>query len=182
MPEQNDANTQTNIEEDAFKKTEDFLRDALRGGMLRNALDFVAYLKESGRTCKISVYPNSVHPMFHYMGEFTCLFACFKDNSDQSDQWFICCWEGECDLYEPDGFPMDESLKEFARENVKKCFNCGGCDAPLGPVRRTIFGKEYDDACCNIFHFHNPDCETLEKIIKLMELQKHVIAESKKSE
>jgi len=150
---------------DVFAKIEEKIRDSQSGDNLKNALGLVAYLRESGRTCKFGA-----HPEFYYMGEFTCLIVC--------EEFLVCCWEGECDLYEPDGFPVDDSLKEFARANVVKCFGCGGCDG-LGPVRRTVFGKEYDGACCNIFHFHSPDGETLEKIIKLMELQKYMTANSK---
>jgi hypothetical protein len=49
-----------------------------------------------------------------------------------------------------------------------------------GGGRRTVFGKEFENVCCNVFQLANPNNEEQEKIKKLMELQKHIIAESKK--
>jgi len=185
MPESSNA--------EVFAKIEEETRTYLSGDNLRIALDFIAYLRESGRTWVLSDY----HPEFYYMGELTCLIAYRKSALDKatirklrrkikkagnrfeydpSSSWNICCWQHEDDIYEPDGFPADEGLKEFARANVWKCIRCGGCDAPGGGCR-TVFGKEYDNACCNVFQLANPDDEMLEHIKKLMELQKHIIAE-----
>lgn len=170
---------ENNIE--VFAKIEEDTRNSLSGDMLGNALDLLAYLKESGRTW---MYHSAIHPEFYYMGELTCLLAYSKfyeklGQYDQSPSWNICCWQHENDIYELDSFPVDESVKEFAWAKVWKCFNCGGCDNPGGGCRR-IFGKEYDGVCCNVFQFVNPDNEELEKIKKLMELQKRIIADSKK--
>jgi len=98
---------------------------------------------------------------------------------DPSSSWNICCWQHEDDIYEPEGVSVGEGLKEFARENVWKCIRCGGCGAP-GGKRRMVFGKEFDNACCNVFQFANPDDEMLEYIKQLMELEKHIIADAKK--
>lgn len=175
MSEQTDAN--------AYLQTEDSLKETLSGGLLINALDFVAYLKDSGRTCLPKAFAANFelvrHPEFYYMGELSCLICDETKNENNPFGWWqICCWQCECDIYELDSFPVDESLKEFTRNNVKKCFGCGGCDAP-GGSRRTVFGIEYDGVCCNIFHFQNPDGAILENIKKLMELQKHIIAASR---
>ena len=184
MSEQNNADVFAKIEEDA--------RNNLSGDKLRNALDFLAYLRDSGRTWTFSDY----HPEFCYMGEMTCLIAYFKSILDEatirrieeagnryvynpSPRWNICCWQHKDDICELDSFPVDEGLKKFARANVWKCIYCGGCDAP-GGGRRTVFGKEFDNAYCNVFQFVDPDNKTLEYIQQLMELEKHIIADSKK--
>jgi len=183
-----------NTSAEVFVKIEEDARNHLSGDKLRNALDFIAYLKDSGRTWTFSDY----HPEFCYMGELTCLISYHKFDettlnyvrqiieaagnrfaNDLFPSWNICCWQHEDDLYEPDSFPVDEDLKDFARSNVWKCIRCGGCGTP-GGGRRTVFGKEFDNACCNVFQFVNPDNEMLEKIKILMELQKHIIADSKK--
>ena len=179
-----------------FAKIEEETRNSLSGDKLRNALDFIVYLKESGRTWNF--IKNECAPEFYYMDELTCLISFHEFDeatlnivrqkieeagnrfaNDTTPSWNICCWQHNNDIYELDSFPVDEGLKEFARANVWKCIYCGGCGTP-GGGRRTVFGKEYDNACCNVFQFVNPDDEMLEKIKKLMELQKHIIADSKK--
>jgi len=188
MTAQNDAAVFASIEEET--------RTYLKGDNLRIALDLLAYLKDSGREWLMSEH----HPEFYYMGELTCLIAYSKTPLDEAmldvirkmiedagnrwvydpvSSWNLCCWQHDDDIYEPEGFPVDESLKEFARENVWKCINCGGCDAP-GGGRRTVFGKEFPNACCNVFQLANPDDEMLGYIKKLMELEKRIIADRKK--
>ena len=155
--------------EAVFAKIEEGTKKSLSGDRLVNALDFITYLKNGGRT-----WDFEWHPEFYYLDELTCLI------SFQEAGWNICCWQHEDDIYELDDFPVDESVKEFARAKVWKCISCGGCDVP-GGGRRTIFGEKHDSGvCCNVFQFINPGGEELEKIKKLMELQKHIIADRKK--
>ena len=184
------------VNADVFAKIEEETGTYLKGDNLRIAMDLLVYLKESGRTWIMSEY----HPEFYYMGELTCLIAYAKTDYDEatlakirqqieeagnryvyypSSSWNLCCWQHDDDIYELDSFPVDEGLKDFARENVWKCIRCDGCSAP-GGGRRTVFGKEFDNACCNVFQFANPDDEMLVYIKKLMELEKHIIADAKK--
>ena len=185
---------------EVFAKIEEETRRYLKGDNLKNALNLLAYLKESGRTWVLSEY----HPEFFYMDEMTCLFAFMKSKLDEAtldnlrkmiegagnrfvydpvSSWNICCWQHDDDIYELDNFPVDEDVKEYARENVWKCIGChavdGGCPSP-GGRRRIVFGKEYDNACCNVFQLANPDEKELEHIKTLMELEKHIIANRKK--
>ena len=186
MSEHNDKDTIVKIEEE--------IRTYLKGENLQIALDLLDYLKKSERTWVLSEY----HPEFFYKGEMTCLFAFHKSTLDEatinylrqmiegagnrwvydpSSTWNICCWQHEDDIYEPDGFSVDEDVKEFARNNVWKCIRChadGSCGS-LGGRHRVVFRKEFDNACCNLFQFGNPDDEMLEHIKKLMELEKHII-------
>jgi hypothetical protein len=186
MSEKNNAEVFAEIEEET--------KNFLSGEKLKNALDLLSYLKESGRTW---VFPTDGHPEFYYMNELTCLLAYSNYGEEDlsairrsieeagnrfedvaSPCWTICCWQHGDDIYELESFPVDEGVKEFAQLNVWKCIYCGGCDAP-GGRHRAVFGKEYENACCNVFQFGNPDSEDLKNIKKLMELQKHIIANSK---
>ena len=184
---------------EVFAKIQEEARSYLKGDNLENALDLLAYLKESGRTWALSEY----HPEFFFMGEMTCLFAFMKSKLDEetadslrqmiegagnrfvydpSSSWNLCFWQNEDDIYETGGFPVDEDVKEYARENVWKCIGChagdGGCPTP-GGARRVVFDKEHDNACCNVFQIANPDAKEVEHIKQLMELQKHIIANRK---
>jgi Zn-finger protein len=109
------------------------------------------------------------------MGEMTCVLVFFKNEATPSGMWFIC----DCPIREHDGFPIDESVKSFAQANVKNCENCG-CDHEARGATKTIFGKEYNNLCSSEVIFANPDAEALVKVKVLMELWKHIIADTKK--
>jgi len=183
---------------DVFAQIQEETQKYLNGENLRIAMDLLAYLKESGRTW---TFEPGGHPEFYYMGELNCLFAYMKSPMDDatvahvrklvedsgnrwvydpSSSWNICCWQNDGDLYEPGDFPVSEDLKDFAREYVWKCIRCGGCSTP-GGEHRAVFGKTFDNACVNLFQFANPTDEMLAHIIKLMELQKRIIAISKET-
>jgi len=75
---------------------------------------------------------------------------------------------------------LEESLKEFARANVRICK--GECGCPNWPRggNQTVFGKEFEGVCSSVVTFHNPDAEALEKIKKMMEYWMLIIADAKK--
>ena len=148
---------------------ENKLKGVLSGDILKNALDFTAYLKEIGMT-----YDKDNR--FYYMGEYTCILIFFKDEENPSGLWVIC----DCPITEHDGYPLDDDLKEFARANVMICNGQCGCkDWPRGGDK-TIFGQEYKSVCSSEIQFINPDAEALVKVKKLMEFWKYIIENSKK--
>jgi len=145
------------------KPIESKLKDTLSGNLLTNALDFVAYLKKNGMTNDGS--------RFYYRDELMCILIPFKDEHNPSGGLCIC----DSPFREHDGFPIDESVKEFARANVKKCENCGSggsCGHKEQGATKAIFGKEYDNLCSSEIMFVNPDAGGMEKIKKLMGLWK----------
>jgi hypothetical protein len=101
MIEQNNTGTRPEIEEK--------LKDTLSGGLLENALDFVAFLREIGMT------PDE-NNRFHYMGEMTCILVFFKDANNPHGMLFVC----DCPIREHDGFPIDESVKKFCTVKHQK--------------------------------------------------------------
>ena len=164
MSEQNNTNANTTVE--------DKLKDVLSGDALTNALDFVAHLRSIGMT------PDE-NNRFYFMGEYTCILVFFPHNDFPDGMWFIC----DCPIEEYDGFPLDESLKEFARANVQKCGDGSGCGGDCGHEARRatkkIFGKEYNSLCSSEIQFFDPNAEALVKVKKLMDYWKLMIAEGK---
>jgi len=150
-------------------KINDDLKNILSENNFKSAMDFIAHLTKIGITPEAMEHPH--HYIFHYKGKFFCLVVCWKD--DNGDNLMFCCWPGDLDVTENDKFPVSENLKEFARRNVKKCFKCGGCK--IEPSVRMVFGQEYGNVCCNVFHFWKPNNETLENAKNLMSLLKHII-------
>jgi len=157
------------ISKDAIIQIETDLSNILSKENLKHAMDFITHMTELGIAPKKMEHPY--HYIFHHKDIFACLVVCWKD--DNGDNLMFCCWPGELDVSENDKFPISESLKEFARANVKKCFKCGGCE--VEPSVRMVFGEEHDNVCCNVFHFWNPNSETVENAKTLMGLLKHII-------
>jgi len=152
------------------KTIEDNMKEVLGGELLKNALDFVVYMKENGMT----VSGNR----FYYKGELTCIPIWKKDVNNPDGEWILC----HCPINEHKGFPLDESVKEYVQASVSKCRNCG-CDHEERGATKMIFGKEFDNLCSSEIAFINPDAAAVEKIKILMELWKYkldnIISDSK---
>jgi hypothetical protein len=155
-----------------FKKLEGKIKRALSGDMLKNALDFVAYMKANEMTLDI------VTTVFSFLGKEVCCLT-LDGNSHPAGPWSI-YWM-EYDIYEQDDFKVDEQLKKFALDHIHFC-STGHCDNSPGKPRM-IFGNQYENVCYCCLQFCMPDAEALENIKKLVELRKHnIITEINRTE
>ena len=154
-------------------KIEEEIIAQLGGDLQKNALDFIAYLKESGMT------PDATHSSaFRYFDKWVCILIIMP--IDGKIGWTIfdnpLCGR-EYDL------PVDDDLKEFAWKHVNICchFTSGGkyCGCGNQPGKHaTIFGKEFDNVCTSEVAFSNPDAGALKKIVRLIDAWKdHVVEE-----
>ena len=148
---------------------EETLKKTLSGGSLSNAFGFAAYLRSIG------MEPEDTR--FFYKGEHTCIIISFQHDDFPCGFWVVC----DCPIEEYDGFPLDESVKEFARANVKICDKCGGdgCGHENMGANKMIFGQYFEGVCSSECQFNAPDAADLEKIKKLMDYWKHMIDEGK---
>jgi len=150
-----------------FKELEDAITSSLEGDMQKNALDFVAYLKASGMT------PNEEHSSaFMYSGKWVCILCIIP--IDGKPNWVI--FDNPLCGRDVD-ISVEEDLKEFAWKHVNICTSCGGscgCGSQPG-VRKTIFGKEFENVCTSEVAFWNPDAEALKKVMRLIEIWKNHI-------
>ena len=149
----------------ATLKIENKLKESLIGEALKNALDFVSYLRSIGMTTNEDEEGNR----FYYKGEIMSIIICWKDDANPSGLWFIC----DAPVSEHEGFPIEECLKEFAWSNVKTCnvFEGNPCGCGSEPGKSiTVFGKDYTNICTSELQFFNPNAEALVKIKKLMDM------------
>ena len=148
-------------------KIEDEINDSQMDDLLKkNALDFVAYLRANGMTT------DANHSKaFKYMDKFVCILDIYP--VDNIVGWTII--DSPICTSEYNDFPLDEHLKEFAWEHVTNCVNCGCGNRP---GTQKILGKEFDNVCTYFVVFRNPDAETLQKVIQLIEVLKHYIDEN----
>lgn len=152
------------------KRIEDVIRDALYDDARKNALDFVAYLREH----EIPIEESENYWEIKYKNECVC-FIWINGADEAPGPWTI--WS----VQEPDSWaawgdhgyvdvPMDERIKEIAWKNVNVCGNCGGCENQ-GGRRKTVLGKEFNHLCSSTMAFTCPDAETLECTKKMIEIR-----------
>ena len=132
----------------------------LSGELQKTALDFAEYIYNAGG--------------YDYLGENICFTFVVDGNFNigfgNIDSLFCTVDCGD--------YPVDESIKEFAWNNLHKCWYvktngevCGGCHDPTGQ-NYIIFGRKIDKLCRNPIMFVNPSAEKLERIKKLYETWK----------
>jgi len=158
MSENTNENIRFPIEND-FEKI-------LSGDSLKNAQDFVAFLKAN------DIMPDNSGDCYCYKGE-----ELFVMHVYEGDTWFI-YWDvidGLEDL-------LDENLKNFIWDNVMICRGeCGCLNWPRGGSK-IVFGKEFKSTCSSLVHFSNPGGEALINIKKLVELTRNCIDNRKKAD
>lgn len=149
------------------------IKGNLRGENLKNALDFVAFLRAN----KMSFVRGKGYwkDKFYWhvksKNKYICYILIGAEHPGQvPDRWIIWADNSGSKCFE--NFPLDESMKEIAWANVDFCGTCGFC---AGGTRKTLFGKEFDNVCITPFSFLNPDAETMEFIKKMVEIRKHDI-------
>jgi len=160
-------------------KVEDVMNEILDGDILKNALDFVAYLRENKmnpkwtatnawwvdykgkRLVSIRVGPKEPGPWGYGL---------------ESRSWHIGHWLQGFALSHDLSKEFEDSIaydkfKEFVWNNMQPCKKCMSC-AP--GHSGTYFGKKFDSVC--YFRVENPDTGTLEFVKKLLDCKKKVIA------
>jgi hypothetical protein len=147
---------------------EDEINEKLTGDAQKNALDFVAYMRANGMTSDAE-HSNA----FRYYAKWVCILCVYPDDNGMGWTIFDNPLSGQYD-----DFPVDDDLKEFAWAHVNICGQCG-CPSKPG-IRKTIFGKEFDNVCTSEVAFRNPDAETSGKIKQMIEVWKNCIDEELK--
>ena len=164
-------------------KIEDVIGELLEGDRLKNASDFIAYLRE-----------NKMNPRWfaqncwniNYKGKFFCSIRIHGIKQDgiryglEPGSWhFGRNWYNGFNLPDDLSGEFEDSLsydefKEFIWANVTPCKSNMGCMNGRPCSRSEIhLGKEFDGVCG--LRIENPDAEALEHTKKLIEYCKNVI-------
>ena len=166
-------------------KIEDAIGDLLDGDRLKNALDFVAYLRENKMNPRWFAQ-NCWHTF--YKSKFFCSIRIhgIKQNGIyyglEPGSWhFGRNWYSSFNL--PDDLSGEfedpvsyNKFKEFIWANVQPCKNCMCCSPGRSEMH---LGKKFDKVCG--LRIENPDAEALEHTKKLIEYCKNVISGKVKS-
>ena len=152
----------------ARPKIEDVIVDFLSGDSLKNALDFIAYLKENKMSPQWSA-TNSWKVSFKAHNVcFIRLSGAVHYHSLEAGSWHIRAFIGEFEDYLPDDY------KEIVWSNIRYCNKCSSCNGK----RMVIFGKEIDNVCDSIV-VKNPSAKAIECIKKIIPMRKNAIQEGK---
>jgi hypothetical protein len=159
------------------RKIEDYITEILMDDAQKNALTFVAFLRESEMQFKRGqgYWADHFYLMVKYRVEYVC-FVLIEDSEGTGFPWTI--WSDTSDLSDSQWYEhvaLDEGTREIAWRNVDFCGKCSPNSPCYEGTRKIIFGKEFDAVCRTTFRFDNPDASELECAKKLIELRKNDI-------
>ncbi|MCL2518496.1 MAG: hypothetical protein FWF15_08045 [Oscillospiraceae bacterium] len=156
-------------------KIENELNEKLSGDALKNALDFITFMKEN------EIQPDFADNWFKHQSENICLIitgVCESHNmNNNGDNWSI--YWANCEAYWNENDVPDKELENFVFgwENP-----CGKCPCEHSPgFRKVIFGKVYENSCYSTFCFDNPDSKALGYIKTLVKMRKQNIIDEQRS-
>lgn len=148
---------------------EDVVSNHLSGDTAKNALDFVAFMKQnklslrhtSGNNWKAMYRGKSVCYMLVNNEDWILRFSHFT-----REKWFV----------DYDKHIVNAGLKEFILDNVNPR-NCPGRDCNISRDK-TILGKTFDEVCtCWPLYLRNLDGADLDNIKKFVLVVKQIIAD-----
>ena len=150
---------------------EDEINERLSGELQKNALTFVDLLKSGGM-----VVDKTYSSVFRYFDEAVCVVV-IHPNFVGELGWNVYLGDYDSSICSSDyeNFPMDEVLKEFAWAHKHTCGSCGCGNQPGRTF--SILGKEFDNVCTSLMWFGNADGDTLENLMKLVDVWKLCIDE-----
>ena len=163
-------------------RIENVINERLIGDEQKNALDFIAYLRDNEMQIEREVggyWDGKFYYGVRYNEKYVCFILIFSPASavDSTEPWVV--WSDDSGSKWFEDYPLDEHLKEFAWKNVDVCGNeteiaCGGCPS-IGGQPKTIFGKTFKNTCGTTFCFKNPSGIELDCMKMLMEIRKNDI-------
>ncbi|MCL2361680.1 MAG: hypothetical protein FWC73_07705 [Defluviitaleaceae bacterium] len=163
-------------EKTAKPQIEETINDVLHGDALKNALDFVAFLranKLSPRWASLNSWAVS------YKNQRVCyirLSGTAHYHNLEDGSWHINHVNyGQTELVGDDDeqYISNERLKDMVWNNVKYCAKCYNCK-PGNVV--TVLGRQFDEVCHSWLMMKNPDVDTLNCAKTIILMRKKAIA------
>ena len=163
---------------------ENIINESLAGDSQTNALNFVAYLRNSGMKVEREIggyWDDKFYYDVKYNEKFVCFILVYSPASseDSTEPWVVWSDDSGSKWYENCPLELAENLKEIAWKNVGICGNttenpCDGCPN-IGGQEKTILGKIFKNTCGTVFCFNNPMGAELECLKSLVGIRKNDI-------
>ena len=160
------------------QKIENYIIKHLAGDTQKNALEFVAYLRDNEMQFKRDKNGYWADKLYWHIicnNKYVCFILI---NGYEAGHWVIWFEDGDSDCFAD--FPVDERTKTIALTNVDIFKgDCGGgqCEG----LRKVIFGKEFESLYRTLMCFNNPDAETVGCMKKLVEISKTAFTKDNES-
>ena len=148
---------------------ENAINEQLAGEAKKDALDFIAFMRENEFSCDWSNVDSDLLWTPTYKGEGFGNITVAPKWSQENDSFIL--WIGLVNDFENIG-SADDDLMEFAWAHVvNNCPQEKYCKPPGCKNSKNywkIFGKEYESTCHAPLAFFNPDAKAFKNIKKLL--------------
>jgi hypothetical protein len=147
------------------------IRDALSGEAQRNALDFIAFLRENAISLSYNAGETESNNAAGWNGavggivgnSIGYLYVSGEENCP--GPWTF--WFNSCDFEGSDS--ADDEFKNAIWAFASPCGRCSdNWEKCRGSGKRTILGKEFENQCHSPLMFTDPDAGTLENMKKFL--------------
>jgi len=163
---------------------ENYINEILDGGQKKNALAFVAYLRENKMKPAWTLINTwkAMHKgknLYHInLRKLPFMNDGWQEKFWGENTWLVKLYILNIKKYEEQ--IMHEGLQDFIWNNVRYCKNCNDKDDCVGR-NKIILGKEIKNQCgiYPLVWAYDPDEEAIESIKRLIELEKQARAENK---
>ena len=153
---------------------ENVMNHVLSGDTLKNALDFVAFLRaneflldynpdESDKNNE-NIENKWTGAIGGVVGD-SIGYLYVNSGADFPDPWNI--WLNEYN-FDDAGSAADNELKEFVWGKVNHCAKCNPNWENCGGGERTVFGKKFERLCHSPMYIYMPDTRNLDMLKRLM--------------
>lgn len=155
------------------KLIEEKINEVLSGDSLKNALDFIKFLRAN----ELQLGANDDGEGWAVGGIVgdSIGYMLVNGAAQMPGPWTI--WFNSCDF--DGGSPADEDLKEVAWSHASNCGHCHEEWKNCGGGERRIFGRKFEHLCHSPLMFTDPDNKILDNVKKLILILKQKNRETK---
>ena len=149
------------------KSPEEIMNLVLSGETLKNAIDFVAFLRANDLQIEYNPDENAENKWTGAIGGVvgnSIGYMYINSGTNFPDPWTI--WLNEYDFDDNDS--AEDEIKNFLWENVNICSRCNPNWENCGGGEKIVLGKKFENLCHSPMFFYTPDAQTLEMLKKLM--------------
>lgn len=149
-----------------YEKIEEIIGNTFSAELRVNALDFILFLKNNLLELEriLGYWKNQHYWAVKYNNEYVC-FMLLNGTGDEKQFAPLTVWTDDSGSAWYENYPLTDSLKKIAWENVDCCVHCGSCS---GGTEKVVFGRKFHNICKTVMKFTNPDSQTFVLIKELV--------------
>lgn len=160
-----------------YARPEALVRETFPAGTGEGILHLLSTLRREGMALERTggYWADQFYWTVRYQGEPVC-FLLLNGTGDEAPMAPLTVWTDDSGSPWYEDGPLSQREKELCWKHVDICGHCGSCS---GGIRKTVFGKVFENVCRTTLRFTAPDSEELALLEKLAELRKNDIDQRK---